>query len=281
MSKVFNQITFAEIATFRNGLNFDKDSKGKGCLFIGVPSFKNHFTPEYQTLGEVNPTDIASEEDFLEKNDIIFVRSNGNKKLVGRSLFINKNIKALYSGFCIRARIHSPKIHPEYVAYYTRTKRFKKSISSSSGTNINNLNQGILGNVKIPLIPLEKQKAISNVLSKIDKKIDLNNKINAELESIAKLIYDYWFVQFDFPDSNGRPYKNSGGKMVWNEELKREIPEGWEVHRLSKYLNIGSGHPFDSNSYIKNGKFKVITIKNVQDYGLDTLKTDTIYEVPT
>jgi type I restriction enzyme S subunit len=77
------------------------------------------------------------------------------------------------------------------------------------------------------------QIQIGNFLRSIDKKIELNNKINSELESMAKLIYDYWFVQFDFPDENGKPYKSSGGKMVWNEELKREIPEGWEVADLS------------------------------------------------
>ena len=79
------------------------------------------------------------------------------------------------------------------------------------------------------------QKKIAAVLTALDTKIDLNNRINAELEALAKTIYDYWFVQFDFPDANGRPYKTSGGKMVWNEALKREIPAGWEA------ITIGEG----------------------------------------
>ena len=76
-------------------------------------------------------------------------------------------------------------------------------------------------------INIEEQKAIANSISIIDQKIQINNKINQELEAMAKTLYDYWFVQFDFPDQNGKPYKSSGGKMVYHPELKREIPEGW------------------------------------------------------
>lgn len=85
------------------------------------------------------------------------------------------------------------------------------------------------------------QKRIAAVLSTIDAKIELNNRINAELEAVAKTLYDYWFVQFDFPDKSGKPYKTSGGKMVWNKELKREIPEGWDCGSLSDLGNIVGG----------------------------------------
>lgn len=94
-----------------------------------------------------------------------------------------------------------------------------------------------LSTVEIALPPLNLQKKIAKVLSSIDAKIDNNNAIAAELESMAKDLYEYWFVQFDFPDENGKPYKSSGGKMVWNEELKREIPEGWEARKLGQIFN--------------------------------------------
>ena len=81
-------------------------------------------------------------------------------------------------------------------------------------------------------IDIEKQKKIANSISIIDQKIQINNQINQELEAMAKTLYDYWFVQFDFPDQNGNPYKSSGGKMVYHPELKREIPEGWGVEKL-------------------------------------------------
>ena len=88
-------------------------------------------------------------------------------------------------------------------------------------------------------IDIEKQKKIANSISIIDQKIQINNQINQELEAMAKTLYDYWFVQFDFPDQNGKPYKSSGGKMVYHPELKREIPEGWGVEKLSSLLEIG------------------------------------------
>ena len=86
-----------------------------------------------------------------------------------------------------------------------------------------------------------EQQKIAKVLSNLDAKIELNNKINDNLEQMAKTLYDYWFVQFDFPDANGKPYKSSGGKMVWNEKLKREIPEDWEVKSIDEYAVVKKG----------------------------------------
>lgn len=271
-----NQISFGDIAEFRNGLNFGKDSHGKGCLLIGIPDFKDRFNPDYDSIGEINPSGLIKEEDYLRKEDILFVRSNGNKNLVGRSLYINKNIRAVYSGFCIRARLTSPLIYALFCAYYTRSDRFKSSISSSGGTNIQNLNQGILANVKLPLFSIRVQKQIAKILSDLDAKIEINNKINQELEAMAKLIYDYWFVQFDFPDANGKPYKSSGGKMVYSEELKREIPEGWKVKEINKVIEVKDG-THDSPKTIDEG-FKLITSKHLKIEGLDFVSANSISE---
>lgn len=97
---------------------------------------------------------------------------------------------------------------------------------------------------------------------------------------MAKQLYDYWFVQFDFPDENGKPYKSSGGKMVWNEKLKREIPDGWEVAPLNRELEIKSGYAFKSGSYSSKGMFKIITIKNVQDGYLNISTCECIETLP-
>ena len=95
------------------------------------------------------------------------------------------------------------------------------------------------------------------VLSSIDNKIENNNKINAELESLAKTIYDYWFLQFEFPNEEGKPYKSSGGKMVWNKELKREIPEGWAVKKLNSIANLYQPEILPSNLMKEDGKYFV------------------------
>lgn len=110
-----------------------------------------------------------------------------------------------------------------------------------SGSNIPTLNRNHLHLISINATTDKiLQRRIANTLSNIDNKIELNNKINDEFEAMAKTIYDYWFLQFEFPNEEGKPYKSSGGKMVWNEELKREIPEGWEVKTLydiADYIN--------------------------------------------
>lgn len=148
------------------------------------------------------------------------------------------------------------------------------------GSTIKHLTGVNLKKIEFDFPSYEMQCAISKVLANLDSKIRLNNRINAELEVMAKTIYEYWFVQFDFPDKDGKPYKASGGKMLWSEELKREIPEGWEVDKLSSKLKIVSGFPFDSDTYVSIGQYKVITIKNVQQGKLDSTKVDFVNEIP-
>ena len=125
------------------------------------------------------------------------------------------------------------------------------------------------------------QNTIADLWESYDKKITLNRAINHNLEALAKQLYDYWFVQFDFPNEEGKPYKSSGGKMVWNEKLKREIPEGWDADALNTWLEIKSGFPFKSETYRTTGRYKVITIKNVQDGELVTSGCDFVEEIPS
>jgi type I restriction enzyme S subunit len=109
----------------------------------------------------------------------------------------------------------------------------------------------------------------------LDAKIELNNKINQELEAMAKTLYDYWFVQFDFPNEQGKPYKSSGGKMVYNAELKREIPEGWEVIKLVKNMNVQYGFPYSTKLFNtdKNG-VPVIRIRDILESTVSLYSTE-------
>lgn len=107
-----------------------------------------------------------------------------------------------------------------------------------------NLNTAILANVPLNVPSQGTQKKIAAVLSTLDAKIDYNNRVNVELETMAKTIYDYWFVQFDFPDANGKPYKSSGGRLVYNSKLKRGIPDGWtDSSILAVSELLGGGTP--------------------------------------
>jgi len=154
----------------------------------------------------------------------------------------------------------------DYLYYFFKSDLFQKTIKYNNiGAVQKALTIDFLKTVKITLPSLDNQRKLVSVLKSIDKKIQTNNQIIQELETMAKTLYDYWFVQFDFPDQNGKPYKSSGGKMDYNPELKREIPEGWGVTKLNEVVDLISGYPFSSNDYVTSGKYKLYTIKNVQD----------------
>lgn len=143
-----------------------------------------------------------------------------------------------------------PACFPDSIIGFTATKGktdvryvkycfdlLQKSIQNmSKGSTQDNLSMEKLEQLEFNCPSFENQQKIAAVLSSLDDKIALNNRINAKLEQMAKRLYDYWFVQFDFPGADGKPYKSNGGKMVWNEKLKREIPEGWEVKKLGEIL---------------------------------------------
>ena len=154
---------------------------------------------------------------------------------------------------CCNIEIDPKLADVEYVYYYLKTQ-YDSLRKLSSGVR-KNLNSNDIKNYKI-YIPesVSAQKSIVRILMSLDNKISLNNQINQELEAMAKTLYDYWFVQFDFPDQNGKPYKSSGGKMVYSPELKREIPEGWGVEKLSYFLTIKNGK---DHKHLQDGKFAV------------------------
>lgn len=141
----------------------------------------------------------------------------------------------------------------------------KKAIqNSASGSIQDNINIDYLTNLKFKIPEKKYQDKIASVLSSLDAKIELNNRINAELEAIAKTLYDYWFVQFDFPDENSKPYKSSGGEMEYNAELKREIPKGWEVISLVDIIvRSGTGLNPRDNFSLGSGENYYVTIKNI------------------
>lgn len=133
-----------------------------------------------------------------------------------------------------------------YLLKYLRLNDYK------SGSGVPTMNRNHLHPLKIKAFRnIETQQKIASVLSTLDEKIALNNQINATLEQMAKTLYDYWFVQFDFPDDNGKPYKSSGGEMVYNDVLKRDIPKGWEVGVLGEIISLTRGLTYDKSEICK------------------------------
>ena len=209
----------------------------------GIPVIRNYNLKD----GKIDCTNLSfvSEEDYNERvkraipeeSDIIISRE-APMGVVG---IIPEGFQCCLGQRLVLLKIDKSKCIPTYLLYSLMSEYVQLQIRriNRTGSIVSNLNISSLKELKILLHNFEEQSKIATILSSIDDKISLNNQINQELEAMAKILYDYWFVQFDFPDQNGKPYKSSGGKMVYNPELKREIPEGWGVEKLSSLLEIG------------------------------------------
>ena len=188
---------------------------------------------------------------------------------IGKLYIVNTDTPCYYKdGNIIQFTDFSSCVYSKYLFYVMKSPFFKKQIEYSLiGAVQKALTMVMLSEIKIPLPPLDEQIKTATVLSTIDDKISTNAVVVTELEAMAKALYDYWFVQFDFPDENGKPYRTSGGEMVWNEQLKREIPKGWEVGRLCDIANITMGQSPTGESYNDIGD-GLIFYQGRTDFGL-------------
>ncbi|EJL6399052.1 restriction endonuclease subunit S [Vibrio navarrensis] len=203
---------------------------------------------------------------IVKKDDIVYSR-RGDVTL--KALIREKEDGYFCGTGCLLLR-PGDKFDSRFLTHYLSTPTIQNWIVRQAvGATMPNLNTGILASIPFNGPKKEEQEKIADVLSVIEDKIELNNRINSELEAMAKTLYDYWFVQFDFPDVNGKPYKASGGKMVYNPVLKREIPQGWSVCELGEHITFERGISYRSkditetgtplvnlNSFALTGKFK-------------------------
>ena len=191
----------AELAEFRNGVNYNKSSFGDGVKVVGVSDFQDYTKPRYAELEQINPEGIVTERNILHDGDIVFVRSNGNRELIGRSLFIEQPPEEVtHSAFTIRLRFSSREVHPKFYAYCFRTPSIRQGLTAQGGgTNINNLNQDILNALEVPVPPLPVQRRIAEILSAYDELMENCQRRIQILEAIARAIYHEWFVSFRFP----------------------------------------------------------------------------------
>ena len=185
----------------------------------------------------------------LHRNDILIARHGDN----GKACVFENDFPAQ----ALNVVIIEPdlkKMSPYLLRYMLESEYVKRQIQGAVGGSVQGVvNTDTIANLSIPIISNIDYLAVEQILTNIDAKIGNNNAICSNLEAMAKLLYDYWFVQFDFPDENGKPYKSSGGKMVWNEDLKREIPAGWEVKRVGDIISTERGISY-STPNIKTGE---------------------------
>ena len=180
----------------------------------------------------------------IGKGMVAITKDSETKYDIGVATYIADNFDKVVLGYhCALITPNPTIVDGKYLNAFMHTQYIQKYFennASGSGQRYT-LSNDTIGNIPVLLSSIEEQHIIGKVLADIDRKIELNKQINDNLEAMAKQLYDYWFVQFDFPNEEGKPYKSSGGAMVWNDKLKRKIPQGWDFCFLEDLLTIRNG----------------------------------------
>lgn len=235
------------------------------CLFLNTGNVtKNGF--DFKNLDFIDEEkDKKLKKGKVQVGDIVLT----TRGTVGNNAFVSEEIPykhiRINSGMVI-LRVDPEKYDPYFIWVFLRSHLFQKQcLSQGSGSAQPQLPISALKNISFPNFKIEDQKSIAETIRLLDKKIELNTLINSELESIIKTLYNYWFVQFDFPDKDRKPYKASGGQMYLNANLKREIPKDWCDKTLDEaVLNIGTGLNPRNNFKLGSGENFYVTIKDIK-----------------
>ena len=223
--------------------------------WLSVVDFRDSNKYVYNTQKCITELGLLSSSTKLLKKEDIIISARGT---VGALAMLNKPMAFNQSCFGLRAKQDFMNQH--YLFYFMKyyMGNLKKK---SQGSVFSTINLDTFKMIDFELPNIKVQRKISNILSIIDSRIEVNNKIFQEIELLTKVLYDYWFLQFEFPNEEGKPYKSSGGKMVYNKELKREIPEGWELKHAYEIADIKTGKE-DANHSTENGKYPFFTCSN-------------------
>jgi len=241
----------------------------------GIPFYRSKEVIEISSGKNISEQLFISSEKYFEikskfpvpqENDVLITAVG----TIGEILVVKDPNFYFKDGNLIWLRnINFDIIDIDYLYYFFKSDLFQKTIKYNNiGAVQKALTIDFLKTVKITLPSLDNQRKLVSVLKSIDKKILLNNQINQELEAMAKTLYDYWFVQFDFPDQSGNPYKSSGGKMFYNQELKREIPEGWGVTTFSSWISDNKTGDWGKETSQGNYTLEVDCIRGADINGL-------------
>ena len=275
---------FSDLYSMSSGISSKPEQAGHGAPFLSFSSvFNNYVLPE--ELPDLMDTSEKEQETYsVKEGDIFLTRTSETLDELGMSSVAIKDYpNATYSGFLKRLRPTQGNVtYPKFMAFYLRSKLFRKTMNNNAIMTLRaSLNEQIFSYLDLLLPSYEIQKSIGDLLHLTLEKQKANNRINQELEAMAKLIYDYWFVQFDFPisaeqaaemgnlDLTGKPYKSTGGPMVYNEQLKREIPKGWGMKPLSEWINNDKTGDWGKEVEQGNYTLKVSCIRGADINGLN------------
>jgi type I restriction enzyme S subunit len=227
------------------------------------------------TADNLECTDLSKEEQKrykLNKGDFL-INVRNSRELVGKTCVIRQHeFDMVFNHMLVRIK-HQPGISNLFINALLKTPVMRKFIDrcKQGTTTVIALYQRDLYEIPIPIPDLETQNSIVYFINNLSKKLENNNLMNLKLEGIAKTIYDYWFVQFDFPNGKGKPYKTNNGRMVWNKDLKREIPEGWKICKMNEWLETEKTGDWGSEEETENNTLKVNCIRGADINGLNGL----------
>ena len=282
MSKL-HKYAFSDLYDISSGISSTKEQAGHGAPFVSFSTvFNNYFLPD--ELSDLMDTSAVDQEKCsVKKGDILITRTSETVDELAMSCVVLKDYpKATFSGFVKRLRPKTTGVaYDKYMAFFLRSEYFRKVINAKTIMTLRaSFNEDIFSFLDLYLPDYEEQVKIGDFLYNIEKKIQCNKTINDNLQHQLKLMYDYWFTQFDFPDENGNPYRSSGGAMVRNEQFKCNIPQNWIIGTVSDCVEkISTGLNPRDNFVLGNGSIRYITVKNLTTTGsLDFSGCDMIDE---
>ena len=273
------------LSMIENGATIKQQKGSKGLPITRIETLSNNrFNRD--RLGYADIFDANKYSHYiLDDKDILMSHIN-SKAFLGRSVLYKRhgNEQIIHGMNVLRIKTKKDVLDQEYAYYYFQTSFFKKNIHNirKDAVNQSSINISDIKDIIIQIPSLKDQKNIVTVLSNIDCKIALNRQINDNLEAMARQLYDYWFVQFDFPNEKGKPYKSSGGKMVWNEKLKREIPQWVDAKKIGDIENniITGKTPSCADEDNFGGDIPFVTIDDIRDnlFVFEAQRTLSIYK---
>ena len=261
-----------DIATIYDGPHATPKRTDNGPVYLGIDAITEDC--------KINPNEFTflSEEDYKiwtkrvvpQFKDIVF----SYEATLGRYAIIPENFYGCLGRRLGIIRVKGDAVDYKWLYYFFQSPQWKCYIKNHiiKGSTVNRISVDEMPGYEIPACGIADQKKIASVLSALDDKIALNKKMNQKLEAMAKRLYDYWFVQYDFPDKNGHPYKTTGGPMTYNPTLKREIPVGWEVKTLDEYLDcnkysLTAKSSYDFIQYLDTSSLTENALESLQKYG--------------
>ena len=280
MSKI-TKFALSDLYEMSSGISSTKEQAGHGAPFVSFGTvFNNYFLPD--ELPDLMDTNEKEQEIYsIKAGDVLITRTSETIDELAMSCVATKDYpRATFSGFTKRLRPKKEGIaYPKYMAFYFRSDLFRKAVTNNAFMTLRaSFNEDIFTFLDVYLPNYDEQVRIGDILYAVECKIQKNKEINDYLEEMAKALYDYWFVQFDFPNENGKPYKSSVGKMV--NANGHIIPEGWTFCKVQDIIsNICTGLNPRDNFKLGTGDIKYITVKNLTTNGtLDFTGCDTIDE---